>query len=686
LGEGPPGESFVRFRHPAARRSPVRPFPAYLTQPKEQGPADRSSFHPREGVFFASDAVRARAFVPIGLGSSLYATGEQAGSLLRNGTRKVCWTTDSFCYTDQTDSLYQSHPWVLSVRADGTACGILAETTSRCVIDLTYARAGGGILFEADARDLTVAIIERPSPREVVGALAELTGKMPMPPRWALGYHQCRWSYETAERVREIAAGFRERKIPCDVIWMDIDYMDGFRCFTFSEDRFPDPKALNDELHANGFHSVWMIDPGIKVDSDYNVYAQGRAGGHFIPRADGTEYHGKVWPGDCAFPDFTRERTRNWWAGLYKQYMATGIDGVWNDMNEPAIFNEPGKAMPKDCRHDPDRELLGQNATELSDRTHLRFRNIYGMQMVRASRDGIAAANPDKRPFVLTRSNFLGGHRYAATWTGDNVSEWRHLAWSIPMVLNLGLSGQPFSGPDIGGFAGNATGDLFARWMGIGALLPFARGHSIKESIDHEPWSFGPECERTCRLALERRMRLIPFLYTLFWKASRDGLPICRPVFFLDPKDRSLRTIDDQFLLGDDVLVRACVEPSNCRRGPLPRAAAGWQPFEPLGGATTDPQLPELYLRPGAILPLGPLVQHVGEKAAEVSTLVVCRDDAGNASGEVYDDAGEGHAHQQGEYRVVRWEALTGQPPVPKVVDGSWAMPGWTPEIVELRA
>jgi alpha-glucosidase len=697
------GDRIARFDEPSNRDRKPAPFPAYERQPEPLGPLAASHASIQTRVYFARGSSDAKSrwsiFIPTGAGSSFYGTGEQAGSLRRNGTRKVCDTTDSFAYTEKNDSLYQAHPWVLVIKPDGSAMGVIAETTGRCVLDLTRP---DGVLFESDS-DIrgvcpSVVIIERlerdttdhpdANVRAVLRALAELTGTIPLPPKWALGYHQCRWSYEPDAKVKELAHEFRARRMPCDVIWLDIDYMDGFRCFTFDSHKFPDPHGLNEHLHAQGFKTVWMIDPGIKVDDAYHVYASGKAGGHFVKDANGHEFHGKVWPGPCAFPDFTRESARNWWAGLYADYLSRGIDGVWNDMNEPAVFDVPGKHMPIDCLHEPDESLWKSNGNT-KPRQHAHWRNVYGMLMVRASREGIAAARPDKRPFILTRSNFLGGHRYAATWTGDNESDWTHLSWSIPMVLNLGLSGQAFCGPDIGGFAGEATGPLFARWMGIGALLPFARGHSIKGSKDHEPWSFGPDCERACRLALERRMRLLPYLYTLFFNASRDGLPICRPVFFLDPSNPLLRTIEDQFLLGDDILVRACVEPTNLRRSALPheilrreRTLGGWRKFEPTDG--THPDLPELYVRPGAIIPLSPVMQHCTEKPLDPLTLIVCRDAHGKAVGDLYEDEGEGHAHRAGEYRVTRFTAVPGDGVISAVREGVWAQPEREVRVIEI--
>lgn len=646
------GDRIVQFRDPAHAAEPIQPFPAFVAEPKPLGPGPGvTPLRPR-----FRDRPEAREIeIPVSGRVDYYGTGEVAGPLRRNRKRATLWNTDSFAYSERTESVYQAQPFLMGVREDGSAFGVIVRTTWRCRIDAdadairvrvggTYRGIRGGIRPESPA----VVVIERASPREVVEALASLTGTIPMPPRWALGYHQCRWSYNPESRVREVARDFREKKIPCDVIWFDIDYMDGFRCFTFDKAQFPDPAKLNADLHAMGFSTVWMIDPGLKVDPEYRPCAEGLAAGHFVRDARGNVYTGKVWPGDCHFPDYTNAKVRSWWAGLYKDYMATGIDGVWNDMNEPAVFDVPGKTMPEDNRHHADPELGGPGP-------HARYHNIYGMQMVRASREGIAAANPDKRTFILTRANFLGGHRYAATWTGDNVSDWTHLRWSISMILNLGLSGQALAGPDIGGFMGDATPQMFARWLGIGALLPFSRAHSVKGSKDHEPWSFGEDAERACRLALTRRYRLMPYLYTLAHAAHKTGLPIARPVFFADPRDQRLRGIDDAFLLGDDLHVECRVTPSGAESpSPLPEGA--WRAFEP---AEQHHDLPTLRLRPGAIVPMGPAMQHTKEKPLDPLTLVVNPDRDGVASGVLYEDAGEGHAFEKGEYLISRYQAHT---------------------------
>ncbi len=581
------------------------------------------------------------ATIAIEPGTSLYGTGEIAGPLLRNGWKSETWNYDAYGYDETYPNLYQAHPWVLAVRADGTSFGVLADTTWRCEMDLT-----DGITFRAGGEPYQVVVIESDSPQAVVRRLARLTGRIELPPKWALGYHQCRYSYYPEDRVREIATEFRQRDIPCDVIWFDIDYMDEYRVFTFDESRFPDPAALNAELHDAGYHTIWMIDPGVKAEAGYGIYDAGEAGDHWVKNAAGDTYYGDVWPGRCVFPDYTRPETQEWWATLYEPFMNLGIDGVWNDMNEPAVFNVSSKTMPEDNHH--------RGGGRLLPGPHAKYHNVYGMLMVRSTLEGIRRANPEKRPFVLTRANFIGGHRYAATWTGDNSAEWDDLEASIPMIINMGLSGQPFVGPDIGGFNGNGDGELFERWMGIGALFPFSRGHTGKGNIDKEPWAYDESVETTSRYALQRRYRLVPYLYTLFWQASTDGLPIMRPVFFADPTDPALRSEDDAFLLGGDILAIGGLTPDKDRAVVLPKG--DWKRLTMLG-RVVDEDLPELRVRPGAIVPLGPVMEYVDEKPLDPITLVVNLDDTGRAEGILYEDAGEGYGYKTGEFLLTRYVA-----------------------------
>ncbi|MFT3752851.1 MAG: glycoside hydrolase family 31 protein [Paludibacter sp.] len=563
----------------------------------------------------------------------LYGNGEVTGTLKRNNTKVTLWNTDNYTYSakDNGNRLYQSHPWVLGVRKDGSSFGIIADNSWKQYFDLS-----NPITITSEGPGFRVIIIEKENPMEVIKTLSDLTGKMNLPPLWALGYQQCRFSYYPASRVKEIADEFRNRKIPCDVIWMDIDYMDNYKIFTFDPAKFPDPKSLNDYLHSKKIKSVYMIDPGVKKETGYSVYDDGKLGNHWVIDKNGKEFNGSVWPGACAFPDYTNPVTQSWWAGLYKDFMDKGVDGVWNDMNEPSVFDGPDGTMPEDNIH--------RGGSGLPQDIHCRYHNVYGMLMVKSSREGIMAANPDKRPFILSRSNFLGGQRYAATWTGDNRSTEEHMKLSIPMSLNLSLSGQPFNGPDIGGFEGNCDAELLGHWMALGAYYPFSRNHSSNNTIDQEPWAFGTPIENVSRTALNRRYRLMPYLYSLFREASVSGTPIMQPVFFADYLDANLRSEQQLFLLGSDLLIA----PRWATNVSFPKGNWNQIKFE----NTDDGYQPYVFLRSGAIVPITGIIQSTAEYKTDSVTLLINPNTDGSARGKLYDDAGNGYDYQTGDYAV----------------------------------
>ncbi|KAI3859641.1 hypothetical protein MKX03_031155 [Papaver bracteatum] len=599
-------------------------------------------------------------------GTSLYGTGEVSGQLERTGKRVFTWNTDAWGYGPGTTSLYQSHPWVLAVLPNGEALGFLADTTQRCEIDL---RKQTTIKFKALAHYPVITFGPFASPTAVLESLSRAIGTVFMPPKWSLGYHQCRYSYLSDARVLEVARTFREKKIPCDVIWMDIDYMDGFRCFTFDKERFSQPKTLVNDLHNNGFKAIWMLDPGIKHEEGYFAYDSGSVNDVWVQKADGQPFVGGVWPGPCVFPDYTQEKTRLWWGNLVKDFAANGVDGIWNDMNEPAVFDTVTKTMPETNIHRGDAEVGGHQ-------NHSHYHNVYGMLMARSTFEGMKLANEKKRPFVLTRAGFIGSQRYAATWTGDNLSTWEHLHMSVTMVLQLSLSGQPLSGPDIGGFGGDATPKLFGRWMGVGAMFPFCRGHSEKGTVDHEPWSFGKECEEVCRLALLRRYRFIHHIYTLFYLSHTKGIPVATPTFFADPKDPKLRSIENSFLLGP-LLVHASTfrdQSSDALPHVLPKGI--WLSFD---FDDSHPDLPTLYLQGGSIIPVGLPVQHVDEaKATDDLSLIVALDQYGKAEGVLYEDEGDGYEFSEGGYLLTYYAAeLQSSVVTIKIskTEGSWTRP-----------
>ncbi len=581
------------------------------------------------------------AYFNIPAETDLYGTGEVTGGLLRNGYKIRLFNKDNGAYSEP-DRLYQSHPWVMGVRPDGTAFGIIFDTTWIAELNLR-----AGILFTVPehAPSFPVIVIEEPNPQQLMVKLAELTGSMPMPPRWALGYQQCRFSYVPDSRAREVADTFRNKEIPCDVIWFDIDYMDGFRIFTFSPNNYPDPTATNDYLHSKGFKGIWMIDPGVKREPGYFVYDSGSAVDAWVKDANGNEFFGPVWPGDSVFPDFTSPEVSNWWAGLYKDFMGKHIDGVWNDMNEPTVFGLDHMTMPMDNQF--------RGGGDLLPGTHEQYHNTYGMLMTKASRQGIQEANPNKRPFVLTRSNYLGGQRYAATWTGDNLSCWQHLEWSIPMSLNLSLSGQPFNGPDIGGFLGDATPELFGHWISVGAFYPFSRAHTCAGTIDHEPWSFGQEVEESSRIALQRRYRLMPYLYTIFEESHKTGMPVMRPTFFADPSNVSLRKEQQSFLLGKDLMITPRWAENTAQPSGI------WQDVTFVGEDLEKDQYQcRMQQRGGSIIPLGPIVQSTDAiSTIQDLTLYIVLDENGKANGSLYEDAGDGYEFQAGQFCISEYTA-----------------------------
>lgn len=586
-------------------------------------------------VQFSNSFGKRMAFIPIEEGTDLYGTGETTGSLIRNGTSIKLWNLDNYTYErDNGIRLYQSHPWVLAVRKDGTAFGVLANNTWKQSLSL-----GDGILFKSEGPEFSVTIIEGNSPQNVIKTLANLIGKIDLPPLWSLGFQQSRWSYYPESRVKGIVDTFRMKKIPCDVIWMDIHYMDNYKIFTFSPEYFPNPKGINDYLHNKGFKSVWMIDPGVKAENGYFVYDSGTKEDVWVKDSTGKNFKGNVWPGECVFPDFTKETTNKWWGELYKNYMSLGIDGVWNDMNEPSVFNGVDYTMPINNKHEAG--------------SHLQYHNVYGLMMAKASKAGMLKVNPNKRPFLLTRSNFIGGQKYAATWTGDNKASWEHLRMSVPMSLNLGLSGQPFNGADIGGFGENSTKELFTHWIALGAFYPFSRAHKTQGSFNHELWSFGEDTENVARTAIERRYRLLPYLYTLFYESSINGMPVMRPVFFADVRDLKLRKEQQAFLLGNDLLVI----PKWAEHVALP--SGNWRTISIVGeDSKNDKYQPELKIRPGAIIPLGEIIQNTAEYDTQMITLYISLDVSGKADGQMYIDQGEGFSYREGNYALLNISAV----------------------------
>ncbi|MBY0425446.1 MAG: glycosyl hydrolase, partial [Cytophagales bacterium] len=429
---------------------------------------------------------------------------------LRNKKFAV-WATDTYGFEKDQDPIYRAIPFFIGFH-HGMGYGIFFDNTFKSYFDFGH-EVKEMTSFWADGGEMNFYFIFGPELLKVTEQYTLLTGTPELPPLWALGYHQCKWSYRPESQVREIANEFRTRKIPCDAIYLDIDYMDGFRCFTWNHEHFPNPDKMISDLENDGFKTVVIIDPGIKIDTQYPVFVEGVDKNVFCKRADGYYMKGAVWPGYCYFPDFTKPEAREWWGKQFKGLIGNGIRGIWNDMNEPAVFGFG--TMPSDVRHDYDGQLA----------SHRKAHNVYGMQMARATYEGIKKLLYPNRPFNITRSGFSGFQRFASVWTGDNIATWEHLWLANVQCQRLNISGVSFCGTDIGGFIGEPNGELFVRWIQLAVFHPFFRGHSSGDRGEKEPWVFGKELELIAKKFIELRYRLLAYIYTTFWQYVTKGTP-----------------------------------------------------------------------------------------------------------------------------------------------------------------
>src|SRR5580658_4032103 len=484
-----------------------------------------------------------------------FGLGDKTGPLDRREQAFTLWNKDAYSFQESTDPIYKSIPYFIAFRT-GRAFGVFLDNTWRSNFDFGK-QLPNIYCFGAINGPLDYYVFYGPSPKQVVQTYAWLTGTMPLPPRWALGYQQSRYSYSPQSRVMEIAERLRADHIPADVIYLDIDFQEKNRPFTIDKDRFPDLPGMVSELASKNFHVVAITDLHIAKfpGQGYFPYDSGIASDHFVKNPDGSVYSGIVWPGPSVFPDFTRAETRAWWGTLYKDFSKMGIAGFWNDMNEPSVFNTPSGTMPVDIVHRIDEPGFRKRTAQ-----HAELHNVYGMENSRATFEGLRQIHPDLRPFVLTRSTYAGGQRYAATWTGDNSSTWNHLRLTTPMIENLGLSGFALTGADVGGFAGTPQPDLLTKWLEVAAFQPIDRDHTAKGTAYQEPWVSGVAQENIRRRFIEERYRLMPYLYTTTEAMTRTGVPIVRPIFVDFPDataDKHPMDLDaaSEFLFGPDILV-----------------------------------------------------------------------------------------------------------------------------------
>ena len=576
-------------------------------------------------------------------GEPLIGLGEKVGPLDKRGKELTLWNTDIVPHLPSTDPLYESIPWLLC-----RSWGLFLQNSYRTQWDLGK-HDPGKISIQADGGVLDQWIFVGCNPQEILGCWLERIGKMPMPPIWAIGHHQSRYSYHPQAQVLETARRMREKHIPCDVMHLDIHHMDGYRDFTWEPDEFPDPDAMIRELHELGFRVVTIVDPGVKKDEAYAVCGDGLTEDVFCTKETGEVFVGEVWPGPALFPDFARIRVRAWWGEQQAKHLAHEVDGIWNDMNEPSVFNVPDKTFPPDVRHGESAEL-----------SHAEIHNRYGSLMCQASREGLQRFAPGKRPFVLTRAGFAGIQRHAAVWLGDNSSWWEHLAQAVMMCLNMGISGVAFVGTDIGGFLEDGEGELLARWAQLGTFTPFCRNHSNLETLPQEPWAFGQEVEEIYRRAMELRYRLLPTLYSLFEESSRTGSPIMRPLLWEFPEDEAAWRINDEFLVGPHCLVAPIIQ-KGARERLVYLPEGTWQHrnsgkiYQGKQHVVVETPLAEIpiFMREGAMLGLGCGGEFTHADLLNVETLEVYAQAPFSTTVSFYADAGEGYAYREGEYRRI---------------------------------
>lgn len=573
-----------------------------------------------------------------------YGLGDKTGFLDKRHYAYEMWNTDDpKPHVDSFKMLYKSIPFFITL-TDTHVYGIFADNTYKSYFDMGQ-ESENYFWFGSDGGDLDYYYISGGSIPGVLQGYTWLTGTCPLPQKWTLGYHQSRWGYVTREDVEEVARGMRSNDIPCDVIHFDIDYMQDYKVFTWNEDRYQgDSKGFLEELSRDGFKVVTIIDPGVKVEEGYRTYDEGVEKGYFAKTPEGEIYVNQVWPGDAVFPDFGSPRVRDWWSEKQQFLLDHGVRGVWNDMNEPASFNGP---LPEDVVfHDEERTT-----------NHAEMHNVYGHLMAKATYEGLKQRDRC-RPFVITRACYAGSQKYTTAWTGDNTSLWSHLQMLIPQLCNLGMSGMPFVGTDIGGFGADTTPELMVRWIQAACFSPLMRNHSALGTRRQEPWQFGPEVLDIYRKYVKLRYRLIPYLYDLFFEGEKNGAPIMRPLVYHYEKDETARTCNDEFMVGPDILVAPVVHPGMDRRMiylPEGEWYDYWTREQITGPIWFIREAPldvcPMYVRAGTVLPMMEEQSYVGQKEGTLLLDVF----PGEGSRDHYYDNGTDFAYRDGAYHHYRF-------------------------------
>jgi alpha-glucosidase len=582
-------------------------------------------------------------------GERFIGLGEKTGNLDRKGNAYTNWNSDVYGYTVSQDPLYSTIPFYIGIH-HGLQYGIFFDNSFQS--DFNFGASNNRFSsFGAKGGEMNYYLIYHRSVAGIINDYTWLTGRMNMPPLWSLGYQQNRYSYYPDTEVFRIAHTLREKKIPADGITLDIHYMDAYKLFTWNKERFPNPEGMIDSLGKMGFRTTLIVDPGIKVEKNYPAYESGIKENIFLKYADGQPYTGEVWPGWCNFPDFTSEKARNWWKTQITAYTRTGVAGIWNDMNEIATW---GQKMPDNVLFDYDEHPT----------THLKGHNVFGLQMARSSYEGARQAL-QKRPFILTRAGYAGLQRYTALWTGDNRAEDAHMLAGVRLLTSLGLSGVAFTGMDIGGFTGNPTPGLYTRWMQLGAFVPYFRNHTAFNTKSAEPWSFGEDVLEITRNYINLRYRMLPYLYSTFYEATQNGLPVARSLAIDYTHDAQIYNpvFQNQYLFGQSLLIMPQESERSFAKVYFP--AGDWYNLyndDTEKGNTEkllelSPALLPVYVKAGSIIPMQSLIQSTIEKPSDTLVLHVYKGNAASVF-DYYEDDGESYRYEQEDFykRSIRFD------------------------------
>ncbi|MEO6981218.1 MAG: glycoside hydrolase family 31 protein [Mucilaginibacter sp.] len=565
--------------------------------------------------------------------------GEKTGNLNKRGSSFTNWNTDAALHDTKTDPLYKTFPFFIGMHS-GLTYGLFFDNTHKSYFDFGATTDEQMSWFGADGGDMNYYFFGAQSVAKIIEDYTWLTGRMEMPPLWSLGYQQCRWSYMSAAEVLDIAARFRKEKIPADVMYCDIDYMDGFKIFTWNKETFPNPKAFVAKLKAMNFRLVTIVDPGIKIEEGYKQYDEGVDKDYFAKYPNDENYTADVWPGRCHFPDFFQDDVREWWGAAFTALTEPGVVGFWNDMNEPAAW--------------------GQNIpwlVKFGDKFMPEVRNAYGMQMARATYEGTRKLLGNKRPFVLTRAAYAGTQRYSAVWTGDNSAYDEHMLMGQRMVGSLGITGMSFVGVDIGGFTGDPTPELMVRWNSLGVYIPMFRNHAMQGTIMREPWQWGKKNMAIIKKDIELRYRLLPYIYSCFYQSHKTGMPLSRTLAIDYTHDENVYAVKyhNQFLFGDSILVAPVESTQLTANVYLP--AGNWYRLSSgenyTGGKVVNVDAPltdlPVFIKAGAIIPMQNVVQSTNDKGDGILELNVWY---GNevSSFVYYEDDGLSYDYEKGGY------------------------------------